>query len=108
MLCDSMAVCSHPLPEIILKGFPALSGSSRAPGHAQASVADRRCRNKMERYRLKIAYTPTVFFLLAGLPLAMVLLRHGWRNRTRPGGLPFVVLIALATAWAVEAALELL
>jgi diguanylate cyclase (GGDEF)-like protein len=57
---------------------------------------------------LKIAYTPTVFFLLAGLPPAIYLLWHGWRNRTKPGALPFVVLIALSTAWAIEAALELM
>ena len=53
-------------------------------------------------------YTPTVVFLLAGLPVAAYLLWHGWRNRNRPGALPFVLLIALSTAWTIEAALEYL
>jgi diguanylate cyclase (GGDEF)-like protein/PAS domain S-box-containing protein len=57
---------------------------------------------------LKIDFTPSVFFLLAGLPLAFYLLWHGWRNRDRPGAVPFLVLIGLSTAWAVEAAFELL
>jgi diguanylate cyclase (GGDEF)-like protein len=53
-------------------------------------------------------YTPTVVFLLAGLPLAAYLLWHGWRNRSRPGAVPFAILIALSTAWVVEATLEYL
>jgi diguanylate cyclase (GGDEF)-like protein len=57
---------------------------------------------------LKIDYTPAVFLLLAGLPLAFCLLWQGWRNRTKPGGLPFVVLIALSTAWVIGSALELI
>jgi diguanylate cyclase (GGDEF)-like protein/PAS domain S-box-containing protein len=54
-----------------------------------------------------IDYTPSVFLLLAGLPLAFYLLWYGWRNRARPGALPFVFIMGLSTSWAIESALEL-
>jgi len=57
---------------------------------------------------LKIDYTPTVLLLVAGLPLAFYLLWYGWRNRARPGALPFVFVMALSTSWTIESALELL
>jgi diguanylate cyclase (GGDEF)-like protein/PAS domain S-box-containing protein len=57
---------------------------------------------------LRIDYTPSVFLLLAGLPLAFYLIWYGWRNRTRPGAVPFVVIMALSTAWTIESALELI
>ncbi len=56
---------------------------------------------------MNIAYTPSVWLLAAGLPLALYLLWHGWKHRSKPGGLPFLVLICLSTAWTIEAILEL-
>ena len=53
-------------------------------------------------------YTPTVLLLVAGLPLACYLLWYGWRNRTKPGALPFVFIMALSIGWRIESALELL
>jgi diguanylate cyclase (GGDEF)-like protein len=57
---------------------------------------------------VKIDYTPTVFLLVAGLPLAAYLLWQGWRNRARPGALPFVLILGLSTFWVVGSILELL
>ena len=57
---------------------------------------------------MRIDYTPTVFLLVAGLPLALYLLWNGWRSRTKPGALPFVVVMLLSTTWTIEATLELL
>ena len=56
---------------------------------------------------MRMDYTPTVFLLVAGLPLAFFLLWYGWRNRTKPGVLPFVIVMALSTSWTIESALEL-
>jgi diguanylate cyclase (GGDEF)-like protein len=57
---------------------------------------------------VRIDYTPTVLFLVAGLPLGFYLLWYGWHNRTKPGALPFVFIMALSTSWTIESALELL
>ena len=57
---------------------------------------------------MRIDYTPTVLLLVAGLPLGFYLLWYGWRNRTKPGALPFVVIMALSTSWTIESAFELL
>ena len=57
---------------------------------------------------MKMDYTPTVLLLVAGLPLAFYLLWYGWRNRTKPGALPFVFIMALSTGWTIGSALELL
>jgi diguanylate cyclase (GGDEF)-like protein len=57
---------------------------------------------------VRIDYTPSVFLLVAGLPLAFYLLWYGWRNRAKPGALPFVFIMGLSAAWTIESALELL
>ncbi len=57
---------------------------------------------------MNIDYTPSVWFLVGGLPLAAYLLWSGWRHRGKPGAVPFLVLISLSTAWVVGSILELL
>lgn len=56
---------------------------------------------------MRTQYTPTIWFLVAGLPLALYLLWYGWKHRSKPGAVPFLALIALSTAWVVESTLEL-
>lgn len=57
---------------------------------------------------MNIDYTHTVLLLVAGLPLAAYLLWQGWRNRAKPGALPFVVILALSTSWVIGSIFELL
>jgi diguanylate cyclase (GGDEF)-like protein/PAS domain S-box-containing protein len=65
-------------------------------------------KRQTERSYLNIDYTPSVWLLVAGLPLALFLLWRGRKHRRKPGGLPFLVLIGLSTAWTIESILELL
>ncbi len=57
---------------------------------------------------MTLDYTPSVWLLVAGLPLAFFLLWYGWRHRSKPGALPFVFIMALSTGWTIESALELI
>jgi diguanylate cyclase (GGDEF)-like protein/PAS domain S-box-containing protein len=63
---------------------------------------------QIKRSRVNIDYTHTVLLLVAGLPLAAYLLWQGWRNRAKPGALPFVVILALSTSWVIGSIFELL
>ncbi len=57
---------------------------------------------------MKTDYTNTVLLLVAGLPLAAYLLWQGWRNRTKPGAIPFMVILALSTSWVIGSIFELI
>ncbi len=57
---------------------------------------------------MKTDYTNTVLLLVAGLPLAAYLLWQGWRNRTKPGTMPFVLILVLATGWVIGSIFELI
>lgn len=93
MLCDSMAVCSHYFPELIL--------------NACATVPRPFCRQNGRGTSVHFDFTPSLLLSAAVVLMAFGLGWHAWRNRSLPGTLPFVAIALLAAVWAAGDALEL-